>query len=132
MHTDDKLSNYEILNSLDDPLEMDPYRQKTFMELVNTPTPTTPIADVLKTEVKPKEKPTALTNKMNKINQRVATNKVVAQERIKKDERKFSEAHNVMRKADALDKRIKSSKSPSYEDLQEFHRLSQQVESLVK
>ena len=50
----------------------------------------------------------------------------VTAERVKNEK-----AYNIMQQARALDNKIKRSKQPSYEDLQEFHKLSQAMEDIV-
>jgi hypothetical protein len=83
---------------------------------------------VKKPTPKPVQKPQVQKSKFVNRAQRIDREQklAVTAERVKNEK-----AYNIMQQARALDNKIKRSKQPSYEDLQEFHKLSQAMEDIV-
>jgi hypothetical protein len=126
--SDKKFSNSDYLLGKVDPFGLDdPYQRVDLTKLMNTPTVSVNLP-VKKPTPKPVQKPQVQKSKFVNRAQRIDREQklAVTAERVKNEK-----AYNIMQQARALDNKIKRSKQPSYEDLQEFHKLSQAMEDIV-
>ena len=92
-----------------------PIDDDTFYSLYTAPT--IGISELLKKKDKPKEKPPAIKKKLEQVQK----NKIFPVQ-------KNTKVMSAIAEAKILDKKIKSSKAPSYEDLKQFHKLSTDIE----
>ena len=92
-----------------------PIDDDTFYSLYTAPT--IGISELLKKKDKPKEKPPAIKKKLEQVKK----NKIFPVQ-------KNTKVISAIGEAKILDKKIKSSKAPSYEDLRQFHKLSTDIE----
>ena len=92
-----------------------PIDDDTFYSLYTAPT--IGISELLKKKDKPNEKPPAIKKKLEQVKK----NKIFPVQ-------KNTKVISAIAEAKILDKKIKSSKAPSYEDLKQFHKLSTDIE----
>ena len=133
--SDKKFSNSDYLLGKVDPFGLDdPYQRVDLTKLMSTPSVSVnlpvkkPQKGLYKPTPKPVQKPQVQKSKfVNRAQQIDREQKLaITAERVKNEK-----AYNIMQRARALDNKIKRSKQPSYEDLQEFHKLSQAMEDIV-
>ena len=134
--SDKKFSNSDYLLGKVDPFGLDdPYQRVDLTKLMNTPSVSVNLPvkkpeqkGLYKPTPKPVQKPQVQKSKFVNRAQQIARdqNLAITAERVKNEK-----AYNIMQRARALDNKIKRSKQPSYEDLQEFHKLSQAMEDIV-
>ena len=134
--SDKKFSNSDYLLGKVDPFGLDdPYQRVDLTKLMNTPSVSVNLPvkkpeqnGLYKPTPKPVQKPQVQKSKfVNRAQQIDREQKLaITAERVKNEK-----AYNIMQRARALDNKIKRSKQPSYEDLQEFHKLSQAMEDIV-
>ena len=134
--SDKKFSNSDYLLGKVDPFGLDdPYQRVDLTKLMNTPSVSVNLPvkkpeqkGLYKPTPKPVQKPQVQKSKfVNRAQQIDREQKLaITAERVKNEK-----AYNIMQRARALDNKIKRSKQPSYEDLQEFHKLSQAMEAIV-
>jgi hypothetical protein len=127
--SDKKFSSSDYLLGKVDPFDLDnPYQRVDLTKLMSTPTVSYQAPKINKPVQKPVVKPQAPKSKFVSRAQQVSKDQklAVTAERVKNEK-----AYNIMQQARALDNKIKRSKQPSYEDLQEFHKLSQAMEDIV-
>ena len=125
--SDKKYSNSDYLLGKVDPFGLeDPYASGDSMKYM-TP-PQTGISNLYKPTYKlpTQEKKEPAKKPQSKFDKRVQDQTLaVSKERVKNEK-----TYNLMQQARMLDNKIKRSKKPSYEDLQEFHKLSQAMEDI--
>ena len=134
--SDKKFSSSDYLLGKVDPFGLDdPYQRVDLTKLMSTP-PVSVNLPVKKPEQKGLYKPTPKPVQKPQVQKSKFVNRVQQIDREQKlaitaERVKIEKAYNIMQRARALDNKIKRSKQPSYEDLQEFHKLSQAMEDIV-